>query len=73
VDTRTRDKLLGCALGVIATVSCGGITETVETMRARNIQILDASGAVRLDVGAELASLRARVERLEAALSERAP
>jgi hypothetical protein len=73
VDTRTKDKLLGCALGVIATISCGGITETVETMRARHIHILDARGTVRLDVGEEIVSLRARIEGLEAALSERAP
>jgi hypothetical protein len=69
MDERTKSLALGCALGVLAAVSCGGITSTVETLRAQRIHIVGADDQVRLDVAAELHSLRERVSRLEATLA----
>jgi hypothetical protein len=55
------------ALGALA--SCQGITQSVETLRAERVEIVDDKGAVKVEVAAKLASLEARVQKLEAALA----
>lgn len=70
MTNRTKDLAVGCFVGVMASVSCAGITSTVETLRARRIHLVDESDQLQVDVGAELASLRTRVERLEAAAAK---
>jgi hypothetical protein len=57
----------GAIVGVALSMSCGGIAETVELLRAQRIHILDASSNLELDVGAELRQLRARATQLEQA------
>lgn len=62
---RTTDTLAGVALGMAISLSCGGIRETVELLRAERIEIVDASSNVQLDVGAELRNLQSRIVELE--------
>jgi hypothetical protein len=65
--TRATDLALGCVLGMAGTISCAGITQSVELLRAQRIELIDDSSRVELEVGAELRKLKARIEQLERA------
>jgi len=55
------------ALGIM---SCQGVTQNVETLRAERIEIVDGKGAVQMDVATKIRTLEERVQKLEAALEK---
>jgi hypothetical protein len=67
----------GCSLiavfgAVLVLPSCnGGIKESVDTLRAQHLEIVDTKGATQMDVGDRIRALEERVQKLEAELAKR--
>ena len=52
-------------------VACEGTKETVHTLRAEHVEIVDDKGAPQIDVAARIRALEDRARRLEEALERR--
>lgn len=56
---------------LLGLLSCQGITQNVETLRAQKLEIVDESGTVQMEVASRVRDLEQRVQKLEAAESAR--
>jgi hypothetical protein len=64
-ERSVRSFALGVLVGGALLLSCGGITSTVEVLRAQRIEIIDSSDRVTMDLVATVQRLEQRVAELE--------
>jgi hypothetical protein len=71
VSARTSSLAVFGSLLVLVSCEGGGTKETLDTLRAQHLEIIDGKGATTMDVNDRIHALEERIQKLEAEMARR--